>query len=40
MTQAQIDGQKLAELLLIEFPELRDDLQESHGLVHLQKNGI
>jgi hypothetical protein len=36
MTQGQIDGQKFAELLLIEFPELRADIQEWQGLDHLQ----
>jgi hypothetical protein len=36
MTQAQIDGQKFAELLLMEFPELRVEIQESQGLEHLQ----
>jgi hypothetical protein len=36
MTQAQIDGRKFAELLLTEFPELRDEIQEWQGLEHLQ----
>lgn len=36
MAQAQIDAQKCAELLLIEFPELREEIQQSQGLGHLQ----
>jgi hypothetical protein len=36
MTKAQIDGRKFAELLLAEFPELRDEVQECQDLVHLQ----
>jgi hypothetical protein len=36
MTQAQIDGQKFVELLLMKFPELRAEIQESQGLEHLQ----
>jgi hypothetical protein len=31
MAQAQIDGQKFAELLLMEFPELRDSRMARHG---------
>jgi hypothetical protein len=36
MAQAQIDSHKFAELLLTEFPELRDEIQEWRGLDHLQ----
>jgi hypothetical protein len=36
MTQAQIDGQKFAELLLAEFPQLRDECEGYEGLHHLQ----
>ena len=36
MNEAAIDSQKFAELLVKEFPELRDDIQEWHDLVHLQ----
>lgn len=36
MAQAEIDGQKFADLLLAEFPKLRDDADEWNGLVHLQ----
>lgn len=36
MTQAQIDGQKFVELLLAEFPQLRDECQENQGLTHIQ----
>jgi hypothetical protein len=36
MTQAQIDGPKFAELLLIEFPQLREQIHERRGLVHLE----
>jgi hypothetical protein len=36
MTQVQIDGQNFAELLVVEFPELREEIQESQGMVHLQ----
>src|SRR5580704_11140965 len=36
MTQAEIDSKKFVELLLAEFPELRDEAQECQGLVHLQ----
>ncbi len=36
MNEASIDSQKFAELLVTEFPELRDDIQEWHDLVHLQ----
>ena len=31
MTQAQIDGQKFVDLLLMKFPELRAEIQESQG---------
>jgi hypothetical protein len=33
---AEIDWQKFAELLVAEFPQLRDDVHESSGLLHLQ----
>jgi hypothetical protein len=36
MPQAQIDELRFAELVLTEFPQLRDDFQEHRGLVHLQ----
>jgi len=36
MAQAEIDGQKFADILLAEFPHLRDEVDEWHGLVHLQ----
>jgi hypothetical protein len=36
MTKAQIDGRKFAEILLTEFPELRDEVQTCQDLVHLQ----
>jgi len=36
MTQAEIDSKKFVELLLAEFPELRDEAQEWQGLIHLQ----
>lgn len=36
MAQSEIDGRKFAELLLAEFPQLRDDVQEWSGLPHLQ----
>lgn len=36
MTKSQIDGQKFAELLLMKFPELRPEIQESKDLAHLQ----
>jgi hypothetical protein len=36
MAKAQIDGRKFVELLLTEFPELRDEVQERQDLVHLQ----
>jgi len=36
MARADIDDQKFTDLLLGEFPQLRDDVHESHGLVHLQ----
>jgi hypothetical protein len=36
MTQALIDGQKFVELLLMEFPELRGEIQEWPDLDHLQ----
>jgi len=36
MAQAEIDRQKFAELLLAEFPQLRDDVREWSGLLHLQ----
>jgi hypothetical protein len=36
MVQAQIDELRFAELVLTEFPQLRDDFQEHQGLVHLQ----
>ncbi len=36
MTQAQIDGRKFSELVLTEFPQLRDDFQEVQDLAHLQ----
>jgi hypothetical protein len=36
MAEAEIDGQKFAELLLGEFPQLRDDVHEWTGLPHLQ----
>jgi hypothetical protein len=34
--QAEIDGQKFAELLLAEFPQHRDDVHEWSYLLHLQ----
>jgi hypothetical protein len=36
MAQTEIDWQKFAELLVTEFPQLRDDVHESSGLFHLQ----
>jgi hypothetical protein len=36
MTEAEIDSRKFVELLLTEFPELREEAQECQGLVHLQ----
>jgi hypothetical protein len=36
MAQAEIDGRKFADILIAEFPQLRDDVEEWHGLVHLQ----
>jgi hypothetical protein len=36
MAHAEIDGQKFADVLIAEFPQLRDDVDEWHGLVHLQ----
>ena len=36
MTQAQIGGQKFAELPLMKFPELRAEIQQHQGLEHLQ----
>lgn len=36
MNEAAIDSQKFVELLVTEFPELRDEIQEWHDLVHLQ----
>jgi hypothetical protein len=36
MSLAEIDSRKFVELLLTEFPELRDEAQECQGLVHLQ----
>jgi hypothetical protein len=36
MTQVPIDDQRFAELLLLEFPELRDEIREWQGLGHLQ----
>jgi hypothetical protein len=36
MIQTQIDGQKFAELLVAEFPQLRDECQQNQGLAHIQ----
>jgi hypothetical protein len=36
MAHAEIDGQKFTNLLLGEFPQLRDDVREWSGLLHLQ----
>jgi len=36
MTQATIDNEKFEELLLLEFPELQDEIREYQGLDHLQ----
>jgi hypothetical protein len=36
MAQTEIDWQKFAELLIAEFPQLRDDVHEWSGLLHLQ----
>jgi hypothetical protein len=36
MAQSEVGGQKLAALLLAEFPQLRDDVQEWSGLPDLQ----
>jgi hypothetical protein len=36
MSQAQIDGPEFAKLLLLKFPELQAEIQESEGLEHLQ----
>ena len=36
MTQARIDGRKFAKLLITEFPELREEIQDWQGLDHLQ----
>ena|ERR1700757_302693 len=36
MGQTEIDWQKFAELLVAEFPQLRDDVHEWSGLLHVQ----
>jgi hypothetical protein len=36
MTQPPIDERKFAEILLVEFPELRDEIREYQDLAHLQ----
>jgi hypothetical protein len=36
MPKAEIDKQKFADLLIAEFPQLRNDVQEWSGLSHLQ----
>jgi hypothetical protein len=36
MTQTQLDSRKFEELLLTEFSEIRVEIQEWHGMEHLQ----
>jgi len=36
MAHAEIDGGQFADLVVKEFPQLRDDIQEWQGLEHLQ----
>jgi hypothetical protein len=36
MAESEIDAQKFTELLLAEFPQLLDDVDEWSGLLHLQ----